>query len=159
MKSPLMRILDAMVKLDAHDTRKVIDMADAHLRDLEECKVCHGEVGHRVNCPEGIAFDHREGAEFQRRVEGLRQPACTRCGEEGHSVREHDFVEGAELQAGLEAAVVRERERLDGPDCTICGGRGCFVCKGTGKSVDGPDDEEQCPACEDEGHVGQTDAF
>jgi hypothetical protein len=132
----LQRILDMLVRMNAHDAGKVRDMAVGRLRELEEdeednrlrvpwsgecppqphyhyhpnprlkpmtadeyreaterpshipgeevCDTCHGEVGHRINCPEGIAFSNR-AAPIQRR-------------------------EGAELQAGLEEAVRRDQD-------------------------------------------------
>ena len=107
----LERILNMAVRMDAHDSRKARDIFDGRLREIEqgdhldgydpECAACHDpdeEPWHQPTAP-------------------LSQPACTRCGEDGHSVREHDFVEGAELQAGLEAAVKWERSQVGhGPD-------------------------------------------
>ena len=97
MRSPHEQILDLVVKMDARGARKVRDMADAHLRDL----------------------DAGEPAVIQH----LRRALCQRCGVDVdiHHLwggkPPHAFVdEGVELQAGLEAAVILERERLDGPD-------------------------------------------
>ena len=60
-------------------------------------------------------------------------------------------TEGAELQRGLEVAVERERERLDGPDIVAhLDNSDTTVHEGA---------RNECPACEDEGHVGQTDDF
>lgn len=95
MRSPLMQVLDAIVMMDAHDTRKVRDMADAHLRDLEGP---NPDAGYDAQCEakadDDNYMDWRTGLNQLRRFK----------------------EEGAELQRGLEAAVLRERERLDGPD-------------------------------------------
>ena len=81
MRSPHEQILDLVVKMDARGARKVRDMADAHLRDLdaENCRIAYNAA------PAHVEFTV-------------------------------DVAEGAELQRGLEAAVILERERLDGPD-------------------------------------------
>lgn len=104
MKSPLMQALDALVRMDAHDARKLRDMADAHLRDLE--------------------------AGPTRRYDHLPE----KPGWWTFKARRLSSTEGAELQRGLEAAVVREQERLDGPD-------------------------EDYGACEEDKHVGHTTDF
>ena len=44
--------------------------ATAHLPQPNgSCAVCHGEVGHRINCPEDIAFSRADGAELQASLE------------------------------------------------------------------------------------------
>ncbi len=67
----LQRILNMVVRMDAHDARKVRDMADGRLRELDQaeredeaCDVCHEEVDHRFNCPEGIAFSNYAPSAF-----------------------------------------------------------------------------------------------
>ena len=101
----LERILNMAVRMNAHDARKVRDIFDGRLRELdatqaspwhqptahtarleEGCDICHGEVGHRINCPEGIAFSS-DAPSIKRR-------------------------EGLELQAGLEAAVRWQRSQV-----------------------------------------------
>lgn len=165
MRSPLIQILDTMVKLDAHDTRKVRDMADLHLRDLEgvrdksqdRCEVCfvlrsdhHGEnfggyVRHSFRSP-------------PQQVTAPPESTCLRCGGDWADAKhtgglcQNPVMEGAELQRGLEAAVVRERERLDGPDDEEpAGQRGCCNPNAV-----------VCPTCKrggERGHVGQTGNF
>lgn len=88
-------LLVVVVSLDVRQARKVRDMANARLRDLGATTP---SPWHQPTAP-------------------LSQPACERCGEEGHSVREHEIVEGAELQRGLEAAVEFQRSQVGhGPD-------------------------------------------
>ncbi len=83
----LQRLLNMAVRWDAAQCLKAREIIDGRLRELETCDICHGEVGHRINCPEGIAFS-KYAPPIERR-------------------------EGLELQAGLEEAVRRETARLD----------------------------------------------
>lgn len=103
MRSPHEQILDLVVKMDARDARKVRDMADAHLRDLEEAP--HTE-GLDPECAVCTITRARHSPLSPFRLDGAElQP---------DSLFAND--QGAELQRGLEAAVISERERLDGPD-------------------------------------------
>lgn len=104
----LMQLLDALVKMDAHDTHKVIEMAHAHLRDIEKAfdKAC-------VDVYEGITKDTPSAGRtpWQQAVSHL--PDESRSEANIQANRElAKRTDGAELQAGLEEAVVRERERL-----------------------------------------------
>lgn len=92
-----------------------------------------------------------------RDLEPPNSAKCNLCGVQraGHGSETHIFYdprsEGAELQRGLEVAVERERERLDGPDIVAhLDNSDTTVHEGA---------RNECPACEDEGHVGQSDDF
>ena len=106
MTVPLKQALDAIVMMNAHETRKVRDMADAHLRDLDQSTTSWGRAVH-----------------FEAALDTCRTCGTIRANHEhelagsGGNVPVHSFQdEGAELQRGLEVAVERERERLDGAD-------------------------------------------
>ncbi len=150
----LQRILNMVVRMDAHDARKARDIFDGRLRELANfrCDIKH---------PDGEACEtwprtseefaaaqraERDGAELPSANLPLGEhPPGSVCPPVSHRHRR----DGAELQLGLEAAVRREQERLDGPDIVAhLDNSDTTVHEGA---------RNECPACEDEGHVGQTD--
>lgn len=140
----LQRILNMLVRMDAHDARKVRDMADGRLRELGELKL------------EAHLFDAES---LPYRQPTAHQPVMSEQQKQIADEVVADYRdellarrEGLELQRGLEVAVERERERLDGSDGPDASGPHSGLPRHEGAL-------NECPACEDEGHVGQTDVF
>jgi len=65
--------------------------------DEEPCPVCGGEVGHRINCPRGIAFTG-EAAEARRT---LPRPRLTEAQERARGELARRLAAGENISLGL----------------------------------------------------------